>query len=110
MKQAKIGYLKNHLSKYVDHVREGGEVVIYDRDTAVARMVPLAPSRTGGADQDRLARLERRGLIRRGQEPARAITSRGTRPPAGVPPKGRALATVPGSVLGDLLDERGSSL
>jgi len=110
MKQAKIAYLKNHLSKYVDHVREGGEVVIYDRDTAVARMVPLTPFRIGGADQDRLARLERKGLIRRGQDPARAAATRGDRPAAGAPPKSRALASVPGSVLGDLLHERGTSL
>lgn len=108
MTQAKIAYLKNHLSKYVDHVREGGEVVIYDRETAVARMVPLAPFSSAGADQDRLARLERKGLIRRGQEPALAAATR-YRPSAGTPKKGRALATVPGSVLGDLLHERGTS-
>jgi prevent-host-death family protein len=110
VKQAKIGYLKNHLSKYVDHVRDGGEVVIYDRDTAVARIVPLAPSRSGGADQDRLARLERKGLIRRGQEPAGPAATRERRPSASAPSKARALATVPGSVLADLLHERGTSL
>jgi len=63
-------------------VREGGEVVIYDRETAVARMVPLAPFSSAGADQDRLARLERRGLIRRGQESARAAVTRSHRPAA----------------------------
>jgi antitoxin (DNA-binding transcriptional repressor) of toxin-antitoxin stability system len=110
MKQAKIGYLKNHLSKYVDHVREGGEVVIYDRETAVARMVPLAPFSSAGADQDRLARLERKGLIRRGQQPAQPAATRRDRPSAGAPPKGRALVAVPGSVLADLLAERGTSL
>ena len=99
MKQANIGHLKNQLSKYVDHVRDGGEVVIYDRDTAVARMVPLAPPSGGDADQERLAGLERKGLIRRGHQAAAASH-----------PSNRTLAAVPGSVLADLLAERGTSL
>lgn len=99
MKQANIGHLKNHLSKYVDHVRDGGEVVIFDRDTAVARMVPLAPSSGGDADRERLAGLERKGVIRRGH----------ARPTAS-PAASRTLAAVPGSVLADLLAERGTSL
>jgi len=110
MKQANIGYLKNNLSKYVDHVREGGEVVIYDRDTAVARMVPLGPSGSSGSGEDRLARLQRKGLIRRGTAPGREAAAGRKRPPAEVHGKGRTLASVPGSVLNDLLHERGTSL
>ncbi len=98
MKRAKIGYLKNNLSRYVDHVREGGEVVIYDRDTPVARMVPLARWAGRGADADRLERLERQGIVRRA-----AAGPRGGSPL-------EAPARVAGSVLADLLAERGESL
>ncbi len=73
MVSAKIGQLKNHLSRYLDLVRAGDEVLVLDRDRPVARIVPLdtvAPD--PGADAARAARLERNGLIRRGrgQRPA----------------------------------------
>ncbi|MGH9465689.1 MAG: type II toxin-antitoxin system Phd/YefM family antitoxin [Thermoanaerobaculia bacterium] len=67
MKQAKIGQLKDSLSRYLDFVRAGGEVLVLDRDRPVARLVPVG--RAGGApgpDEERLARLERQGLLRRG--------------------------------------------
>ena len=31
MKKAKIAELKNNLSRYIDHVREGGSVLVFDR-------------------------------------------------------------------------------
>src|SRR5580765_5284231 len=65
MKQAKIANLKNNLSRYLDHVRRGGSVIVLDRDRPVARLVPLPHDGAGGASE-RLARLERQGLIRRG--------------------------------------------
>ena len=91
MKRAKIGDLRNHLSRYLDHVRGGGEVLVLDRDRPVARIVaPLAP---GQPADDRLARLERRGLVRVGA--------------AGMPAwRGRQPTRLRGSVLRDLLDER----
>ena len=68
MQRAKIGELKNQLSRYLDHVRGGGEVLVFDRDRPIARLVPV--SRPGGPaatrDEARLASLERRGLVRRG--------------------------------------------
>lgn len=67
MKQAKIGQLKDHLSRFLEHVRAGGEVLVLDRDRPVARLVPLPESGpAGGLDEERLSRLERSGLIRRG--------------------------------------------
>ena len=32
MKKAKIAELKNHLSRYLDHVRSGESVLVLDRD------------------------------------------------------------------------------
>ncbi len=95
MTRAKIGQLKNHLSRYLELVRAGGEVLVLDRDRPIARIVPLGqtPAR-GEPDDERLERLERRGLVRRGS--------------GKLPPwfgKRRPLR-VKGSVLQDLLAER----
>ena len=93
MKKAKIANLKNNLSRYLAHVRGGGSVLVLDRDEPVARLVPLPASGIRGASE-RLARLERQGLIRRG---------------TGGRPTGRAArkpARLPGGVLRGLLEER----
>ena len=72
MKKAKIAELRNGLSRYLDHVRAGGSVVVYDRDTPIAEIVPLKRSKAHKArskedlDEERLQRLERKGAITRG--------------------------------------------
>jgi len=69
MKKAKIAELRNGLSRYLDHVRAGGSVVVYDRDTPIAEIVPLKKSKAVSKqdrDEERLARLERKGAITRG--------------------------------------------
>jgi prevent-host-death family protein len=69
MKKAKIAELRNGLSRYLDHVRAGGSVVVYDRDTPIAEIVPITKSKAVSKqdrDDERLARLERKGAIRRG--------------------------------------------
>ncbi|MFZ0247947.1 type II toxin-antitoxin system Phd/YefM family antitoxin [Candidatus Binatus sp.] len=69
MKKAKIAQLRNSFSRYLDHVRAGGSVLVYDRDTPIAEIVPLTRSKTRSKkdrDEERLARLERKGSIRRG--------------------------------------------
>ncbi len=67
MKKARIADLKNNLSRYLEHVRSGGSILVLDRNQPVARIVPLQGIGQTPADHDgRLARLERRGLIRRG--------------------------------------------
>lgn len=93
MRQAKIANLKNNLSRYLEHVRRGGSVIVLDRDRPVARLVPLPHEGASGA-ADRLARLERQGLIRRGAG-GRAAAA-GTRKPT----------RLPGGVLRGLLEER----
>lgn len=91
MKRAKIAELKNGLSRYLAHVKRGGTVIVFERDRPVARIVPVA---TVSAD-DKLADLERQGLVRRG---------RGGRPDL----LRRPAIRVRGSVLRDLLTERRS--
>lgn len=67
VRRAQIAQLKNNLSRYLDQVRHGETILVVDRDQPIAQIVPLhgRPLR-GGTDGERLARLERRGLIRRG--------------------------------------------
>jgi antitoxin (DNA-binding transcriptional repressor) of toxin-antitoxin stability system len=56
------------LSRYLDHVRAGGTVVVCDRNVPVAQIVPIERARSRKQeDEERLARLERKGLIRRGK-------------------------------------------
>ena len=40
MVQVKIAEFRNQLSRYLKKVRQGGEVVITDRDTPIGRLVP----------------------------------------------------------------------
>lgn len=41
MKSVKIGELKNKLSAYLRIVRKGGEIIITDRDTPIAKLSPF---------------------------------------------------------------------
>src|SRR5438309_6651018 len=67
MKKARIAELKDHLSRYLDHVKGGGSVLVFDRDQPVAQIVPIQSGRHKTGDLgERLGRLERRGIVRRG--------------------------------------------
>ena len=67
MKTVKIGELKNRLSYYLRRVQRGESILVCDRDRVIARIdrvdtrAPLP-----GGDAEWLARLERRGVVRRG--------------------------------------------
>jgi prevent-host-death family protein len=52
MKTAKVSELKAKLSAYLSEVRGGGTVVVYDRNTPIARLVPYQE------DRDDLAFIE----------------------------------------------------
>lgn len=52
MKKAKIAELKNHLSRYLDHVRSGESVLVLDRDQPVAQIIPLARPTEGSRRHD----------------------------------------------------------
>jgi prevent-host-death family protein len=97
MKKAGIADLKNNLSRYLDQVKSGESILVLDRNQPVAQIIPLQGGVRGAlAENDRLARLERKGLIRRGTGGSgRWLTK-------------RRLVKVPGSVLQDVLDERRS--
>ena len=65
MKIATISQTKNHLSALLDRVRHGETVLIVDRHRPIARLEPVATVRKSDSE-GRLARLERAGLLRRG--------------------------------------------
>jgi antitoxin (DNA-binding transcriptional repressor) of toxin-antitoxin stability system len=69
MKKTNISTLKRDLSRYIDYVRKGGIVRVFDRQTPVADIVPLV-RREKSSDETMEAvieRLERQGsVIRRG--------------------------------------------
>jgi antitoxin (DNA-binding transcriptional repressor) of toxin-antitoxin stability system len=69
MKKTNISTLKRDLSRYIDYVRKGGTVRVFDRQTPVADLVPMV-GRGKASDETTEAmidRLERQGsVIRRG--------------------------------------------
>jgi prevent-host-death family protein len=62
--------LHDRLSRYVQHVKEGGEVVVTMRGRRVARLVPVE-------DVDPLADLRARGLVREPTAPRTPRAGRG---------------------------------
>lgn len=63
MLTASVSEAKNKLSALLDRVRGGETVLILDRGSPVAKLMPADDV----PDDDRLARLERAGVIRRGR-------------------------------------------
>ncbi len=91
MNKATISQLKNHLSAYLRKVRAGQPLLVMDRDEPVARIERVE---AGGVADDRLARLERAGLVRRASTPLDSVFV------AGKGPRSRQ------SVVQALIDER----
>jgi prevent-host-death family protein len=61
LKTVNVAELKNRLSMYLNEVRAGREVLVRDRSTPIARIVPIAH----GADQDEeLRALAAQGKVR----------------------------------------------
>lgn len=58
--EAGVRELRDHLSRYLDLVRDGGEVTVTDHGRAVARLVPLDRPRP-------LDRLIAKGLVTPGR-------------------------------------------
>lgn len=65
-----IRELKNGLSKYIDRVRAGGEVIITDRGRPVARLSAV------DASDDRLADLIAAGVVRAPASRVRHVPAR----------------------------------
>ena len=40
-----VAHLETHLSQYLAEVRRGQTVIVYDRSTPIARLVPYEPER-----------------------------------------------------------------
>lgn len=70
--EAGVRELRDHLSKYLDAVRAGGEVTVTDHGKAVARLVPLDRPRP-------LDRLIAEGLVTPARVPKRPRSGRGIR-------------------------------
>jgi prevent-host-death family protein len=92
MKTIGVAQLKTHLSRYLDQVKGGTEVVVTERGVPVAKLVPL---RGPGSDRARRQRLARAGVLQLGSGRLPAHLFR--------PPKGRLVGA---SVLEALLEER----
>jgi antitoxin (DNA-binding transcriptional repressor) of toxin-antitoxin stability system len=68
MKPVNVAELKNRLSHYLRLVRRGHAILVRDRDRVIARIEPAGAHGLPVDDADaRLADLEARGVVRRGQ-------------------------------------------
>lgn len=65
MKKASISELKNQLSAYLQRVRAGQTVIVYDRNRPIARIDRVADE----DDDDRIVELQRAGIITPPSEP-----------------------------------------
>jgi prevent-host-death family protein len=64
MKSVNIAELKNRLSAYLEEVKSGREILVRDRNTPVARIVPVE---VGQDDDGGLRALAARGKLRLGE-------------------------------------------
>jgi len=65
MRTAKISELKAKLSAHIEYVKRGQEILILDRDTPVARLVPAGP-----VEEDaHMRRLIAKGIIVPARDP-----------------------------------------
>jgi antitoxin (DNA-binding transcriptional repressor) of toxin-antitoxin stability system len=65
MRSVKIAQAKNEFSRHIRYVKAGGRVRIYDRDEAVADLVPVQdePEASGWTEKD-IEDLIQQGLVR----------------------------------------------
>lgn len=63
MKNARISELRDGLSDYLARVRKGETVIVYDRDTPIARIEPIAAAPAEPGVPDWVIEAERRGII-----------------------------------------------
>jgi antitoxin (DNA-binding transcriptional repressor) of toxin-antitoxin stability system len=70
MKKAMIAVAKNTLSRLIDDVKRGETVMIFDRDTPVARLEPV--HRDPDLSAVRLADLVKRGIVAPPRKPLAA--------------------------------------
>lgn len=95
MHRASITETKNRLSALLERVRQGETIVIEDRGVAIAVLAPIN-GHPADTDEDRIARLERKGLIRRGSGPGPGVQRILSEPPP----------DITGSLVEAVLEER----
>jgi prevent-host-death family protein len=66
MKSVNVAELKDRLSAYLNEVRGGQEILVRDRKTPIARIVPVTH---GAGDDEELRLLAAEGKVRLGGEP-----------------------------------------
>jgi antitoxin (DNA-binding transcriptional repressor) of toxin-antitoxin stability system len=66
MKVVRLAEAKRELAHHLEYVKRGGTIRIVDRDRPVADLVPIQAANDDD-DDALLARLEKRGLVRRGK-------------------------------------------
>ncbi len=94
MKNARISELRDGLSDYLARVRKGETIIVYDRDTPIARIEPIAA--TASEVPEWVREAERRGIL----SPPKSMEPVVLGPPVKVDPKF--------SLLEALLEERRS--
>jgi prevent-host-death family protein len=94
MKKVDIAELKKNFTRYLERVKRGESILVFDRNQPIARMIPLQKVSRVATSDAALARLERKGLIRRGNGDSSLWVAK------------RRLVKVEGSMLQDLLAER----
>jgi prevent-host-death family protein len=78
MKKTRVSELKASLSRYLARVKAGEEILVTERGRPVAKLVPVTGPEQ--ADDDRIAALERAGVLRAGDRPLPAEFWRRARP------------------------------
>ena len=91
MIRAKISEVKDGMSAYLRRVKSGESVLVMERTTPIARIVPVGIDTEGGEEADgvdeeaKLARLERAGIVvRRGSGSPLDVLGQPLRSGAGV--------------------------
>ncbi len=64
MRTVNIADLKNNLSRYLEQVKAGQEIIVKDRKLAVARVVPMNDM---ASPDEELSRLAAQGKVRLGE-------------------------------------------
>src|SRR5256885_16398732 len=82
MEKTTISQLKARLSAYLKKVRAGQTILIFDRDEPIARLESVNAGGRAGSGEDRVVRLERAGLLRRGDGAPPLPRHRAAGPPA----------------------------
>jgi antitoxin (DNA-binding transcriptional repressor) of toxin-antitoxin stability system len=63
MRNARISELRDGLSEYLARVREGETVIVYDRDTPIARIEPIGSAPDGRGQPAWVREAIRRGVL-----------------------------------------------